>query len=168
MSKRWSRTQYQTIITVANDVFLAALSDANVVLRPKTVREYLEAKMGRTLRDDFRDPLGNTRPESKRPRYQWFWAGTQKETEVLTPDLKYSIKRHVSVKRVIPIDEFPVDIVKRARDQKTKAKGKVAGEIESNAEISSDAHLDEAILLSILNFSFSIQVSGLLYLALQD
>jgi hypothetical protein len=156
-------------MTVANNVFLTAPSDANVALRPKTVREYLNAKMGRTLLDDFRDCSGNTGPESKRPRYQWFWAGTQKETEVLTPDLKHSVKRHVSVKRVIPIDEFPVDIVKRARDQKAKAKGKVAAEMENNAETSSDVHLDQAILLRrILNFSFSIQVSGLLYLALQD
>jgi hypothetical protein len=44
----------------------------------------------------------------KRPRYQWFWVGNQEETEVLTPDLRHTVKRHIMVKRVIKDAEFPV------------------------------------------------------------
>ncbi|KAH6856921.1 hypothetical protein B0I37DRAFT_368797 [Chaetomium sp. MPI-CAGE-AT-0009] len=43
----------------------------------------------------------------ERPVFQWFWTGTHRETETLTPDLKYTVKRHVVAKRIIPIESFP-------------------------------------------------------------
>ncbi|KAL9024280.1 MAG: hypothetical protein Q9196_006629 [Gyalolechia fulgens] len=58
------------------------------------------------------------KPEpQERPTFQWFWAGTHGETKTLTPDLKYTVKRHVVAKRVLPIDQFPE---KKAKDDKVK------------------------------------------------
>jgi hypothetical protein len=39
--------------------------------------------------------------------YQWYWAGTQEHTKVLTPDLTQTVNRHVVVKRKVPLDGFP-------------------------------------------------------------
>ncbi|GAB1318337.1 hypothetical protein MFIFM68171_08547 [Madurella fahalii] len=39
--------------------------------------------------------------------YQWFWAGTQEQTKLLTPDLTQTVSRHVVVKRRVPVDIFP-------------------------------------------------------------
>ncbi|KAL3447636.1 hypothetical protein BJX65DRAFT_276505 [Aspergillus insuetus] len=36
-------------------------------------------------------------------RYQWFWAGTQDESGRLSSDLKHAVKRHVVVKRIVPV-----------------------------------------------------------------
>jgi hypothetical protein len=49
------------------------------------------------------------------PRYQWFWAANYKEIATLTPDLTYTVKRHVLVKRAVPIDSFPVERLESAR-----------------------------------------------------
>ncbi|KAF2805956.1 uncharacterized protein BDZ99DRAFT_466262 [Mytilinidion resinicola] len=43
----------------------------------------------------------------ERPVYQWFWAGTHGDTKMLTPDLKQTVKRHVVVKRAVPVALFP-------------------------------------------------------------
>jgi hypothetical protein len=55
----------------------------------------------------------------KDARFQWFWAGTQEDTKKLTADLKHTVKRHVVVRRVVPINEFPVQRVRamRAKEQ---------------------------------------------------
>jgi hypothetical protein len=45
--------------------------------------------------------------DSEDVRYQWFWRGTQDQTRVLTPDLKETVKRHVLVKRMISVKDFP-------------------------------------------------------------
>jgi hypothetical protein len=45
------------------------------------------------------------------PRYQWFWAGTQDETKKLTPDLKHTVKRHVVVKRIVSLADFPLGTI---------------------------------------------------------
>lgn len=58
---------------------------------------------------------GDPRPESDVPQYQWFWEATHRETESLTADLKHTVKRHVVVKRVVPVQAFPVEILERAR-----------------------------------------------------
>lgn len=47
--------------------------------------------------------------DEKVPRYQWFWAGTHEETKKLTPDLKHTVKRHVVVKRIVSLRDFPLD-----------------------------------------------------------
>jgi hypothetical protein len=49
------------------------------------------------------------------PRYQWFWAANYKEIATLTPDLTYTVKRHVLVKRAVPIDSFPIERLESAR-----------------------------------------------------
>ncbi|KAL3483945.1 hypothetical protein BJX62DRAFT_244422 [Aspergillus germanicus] len=49
------------------------------------------------------------------PRYQWFWAANYKEIATLTPDLTYTVKRHVLVKRAVPIDSFPIERLNSAR-----------------------------------------------------
>jgi len=54
----------------------------------------------------LKKPERTTKAE-ERPVFQWFWAGTHRQTETLTPDLKYTVKRHVVAKRVIPIESFP-------------------------------------------------------------
>ncbi|KAL2786294.1 hypothetical protein BJX66DRAFT_328664 [Aspergillus keveii] len=48
-------------------------------------------------------------------RYQWFWAANYKEIATLTPDLPYTVKRHVLVKRAVPIDSFPIERLESAR-----------------------------------------------------
>ncbi|KAF4213132.1 hypothetical protein CNMCM8980_007390 [Aspergillus fumigatiaffinis] len=50
------------------------------------------------------------------PRHQWFWAANHKEIATLTPDLKHTVKRHVLVKRSIPVADFPVRRLESARD----------------------------------------------------
>ncbi|KAE8444794.1 hypothetical protein EG329_014254 [Mollisiaceae sp. DMI_Dod_QoI] len=53
--------------------------------------------------------------QDRHERYRWFWAGTHEETKKLTPDLKHSVKRHVVVRRVIPIGDFPVQKIASAK-----------------------------------------------------
>ncbi|PKX91164.1 uncharacterized protein P174DRAFT_454020 [Aspergillus novofumigatus IBT 16806] len=50
------------------------------------------------------------------PRHQWFWAANHKEIATLTPDLKHTVKRHILVKRAIPVADFPVRRLESARD----------------------------------------------------
>jgi len=62
----------------------------------------------------LKGPLRNSRApldDKRLPRYQWFWAGTQDETKKLTPDLKHTVKRHVVVKRVVSLADFPLGTV---------------------------------------------------------
>ncbi|KAL3477170.1 hypothetical protein BJX99DRAFT_257646 [Aspergillus californicus] len=49
------------------------------------------------------------------PQYQWFWAANAREIATLTPDLTHTVKRHVLVKRVVPIAGFPVERLQAAR-----------------------------------------------------
>ncbi|KAL3449639.1 hypothetical protein BJX65DRAFT_272776 [Aspergillus insuetus] len=49
------------------------------------------------------------------PQYQWFWAANYKDIATLSPDLTHTVKRHVLVKRVIPIQNFPVGRLEAAR-----------------------------------------------------
>ncbi|KAJ0414716.1 hypothetical protein BJY00DRAFT_20113 [Aspergillus carlsbadensis] len=49
------------------------------------------------------------------PRYQLFWAANYKEIATLPPDLTHTVKRHVLVKRAVPIDSFPVERLESAR-----------------------------------------------------
>ncbi|KAK1751200.1 hypothetical protein QBC47DRAFT_392424 [Echria macrotheca] len=74
---------------------------AHRIIMPKTT-EALSSRL----------PAGSKKkpPESgakEQPVFQWFWAGTHRQTETLTPDLKYTVKRHVVAKRIIPIESFP-------------------------------------------------------------
>ncbi|GAM43821.1 hypothetical protein TCE0_060r18947 [Talaromyces pinophilus] len=47
--------------------------------------------------------------------HQWYWQGTQAATKTLSPDLKYTVKRHVFVKRIIPRADFPTDRVRSGK-----------------------------------------------------
>ncbi|KUL82951.1 hypothetical protein ZTR_10280 [Talaromyces verruculosus] len=47
--------------------------------------------------------------------HQWYWQGTQAATKTLSPDLKYTVKRHVFVKRIIPRAYFPTDRVRSGK-----------------------------------------------------
>lgn len=39
--------------------------------------------------------------------HQWYWAGTQKHTKLLTPDLTQTVSRHVVLKRKVALETFP-------------------------------------------------------------
>jgi len=114
------------------------------------------------------------------PRYQWYWAGTQDETKKLTPDLKHSVKRHIVVRRIIPIKNFPgkrISAAKALRDaidrqdteyttpeskvpEPTEKKiGRLLSEYEGERKVDrkKPTHLRE-----LLSFDFSIQVSEVL------
>jgi hypothetical protein len=54
--------------------------------------------------------------------YQWFWAGTHGETKTLTPDVKYTVKRHIVATRMIPIEVFPTQKQQKDKDKKSKGK----------------------------------------------
>jgi hypothetical protein len=59
---------------------------------------------------------GKRRRKLNIPRYQWFWAANYRDISALTPDLTHTVKRHVIVKRVIPIHAFPVSRLESARE----------------------------------------------------
>jgi len=82
------------------------VNGASGISPPKGVFRTLKAKIGMDA---------NEEKENNVVRYQWFWAGTQDETKKLTPDLTQTVKRHVVVKRVIDMKDFPIERVKAAR-----------------------------------------------------
>jgi hypothetical protein len=108
-------------------------------------------------------------------QYQWFWEGTQEETKKLTPDLKHSVKRHIVVRRVIPIENFPtkrVEAAKARRDavdeeQKCRNAGfsppseKVQRTINATIRAKKEKYDDQQSypsLRELLSFDFSIDV----------
>jgi hypothetical protein len=82
---------------------------------------------GEHASEDFRRLYG-----IQYPRYQWFWAGNQQETEILTPDLKHTVKRHIVVKRVIYIKDFPQARFKRVQKPLEVAELEKAIRLRSN------------------------------------
>lgn len=58
----------------------------------------------------------------KHARYQWFWAGSQEETGRLTPDLKHTVKRHVMIKRIIPVEHFPFNCAEEKEMEEAQGK----------------------------------------------
>jgi len=121
-------------------------------------------------------PASGPKPSNEsahRPFYQWFWAGTHEHTKTLTPDLKYTVKRHVVTKRAIPVALFP------SREEKEKAEGDTSrlnkdgsksddavasGEGERAPDANDETKIVEGendkghTLESLLDFSFRIQV----------
>lgn len=110
---------------------------------------------------------------AKRPFYQWFWAGTHEHTKTLTPDLKYTVKRHVVTKRAIPVALFPSHEEKgnaegsttTSNKEETKNGDAVAsdeGERASNINDENKSGERDKIktytLESLLDFSFRVQV----------
>jgi len=67
----------------------------------------VEGKLRARGRREFLNRMVRKQPLGDCVRYQWFWKGTQGETRTLTPDLTQTVKRHVLVKRKIPIKKFP-------------------------------------------------------------
>jgi hypothetical protein len=110
----------------------------------------------------------------ERPVYQWFWSGTHGDTKTLTPDLKYTVKRHVVVKRAVPVAQLrrPKKDADNDRPVVTEsAKESMKGDdITSTDKTSRRAKEDENVKLradeneelynleSLLDFSFLIQV----------
>jgi hypothetical protein len=112
---------------------------------------------------------------NERPVYQWFWSGTHGDSRTLTPDLKHTVKRHVVVKRSIPVTQLrmrekKVEVVKSviaASDSKGMGNDDVdstdnpgEGTLEDGKR-KSRATAEHASLYSLddlLNFSFLIQV----------
>jgi hypothetical protein len=69
-------------------------------VRPKSKMGYLKRKI---------HPIPQSTDETKLlmpAQYQWFWAGTHSDTEILAPDMKHTVKRHVVVKRVVAVEEL--------------------------------------------------------------
>lgn len=113
-----------------------------------------------------------------RSRYQWLW-GTQGETKKLTPDLKHSLKRHMVVHRVIPINDFPTARVKtfkdlciakeklpkhvKSKDKPVKVPHEVVAEYENaRRKYSETRRADKKELKELrelLSFDFLVQVS---------
>jgi len=112
----------------------------DVMPRPKAEKKSINPKMrtdssGESNIDNKSSHNGNRASSSKgKLWYQWFWVGNQEEAEILTPDLKHTVKRHIFVKRIIPTNELPV-----------------------NKEILGD-NLESDLLENVLNFSFRVQV----------
>jgi hypothetical protein len=133
------------------------------MLARNSKREYLKAKIWKTPLDGSGQQDGQ-----ERARYQWFWEGTQKETEILTPDLKHTVKRHVVVKRVVSIAEFPVERVKQAKAALRAAKERTATDSnilrgvedaeEEQSTLSRQTRPPPKSLEDLLDFSFYIQV----------
>lgn len=92
-------------------------------------------------------------------RYQWFWTGTQEDSQRLSTDLKESVKRHIVVKRVVPISQTLEERIIAARALSD------AGETKENrAALRRAQHKDWAhgtnpnALENLLDFSFCVQV----------
>jgi hypothetical protein len=117
-------------IAVNSYFSLASPEAQNMVFRPRGKIEHLKARLGIQLLNDPHPQIeGEHASENFRRlygiqhlRYQWFWAGNQQETKILTPDLKHTVKRHIVVKRVIDIKDFPESRLKRARETQKAVK----------------------------------------------
>jgi len=117
---------------------LTSLEKKRLSLRPKGKAEYLKTLLGTELPDDYQLPRTGEHASRKfrklygkqKPRYQWFWSGNQNDTELLTPDLKHTVKRHVAVKRVIPIELFPTQRVQYAKAMQAVANSEAILESE--------------------------------------
>jgi hypothetical protein len=81
-------------------------------------------------------------------RYQWSWVGNQAETQVLTTDLKHSVKQHVVVKRTVPINAVELGSARRVRGQNNKTEAAT-----ESSQFSSTTPYNE-----LVNFEFRIQV----------
>jgi hypothetical protein len=107
------------------------------------------------------------------PVYQWFWAGTHRETKMLSPDLKYTVKRHVVAKRAIPVSSFPsqkkdnteVKTMKSDEEHPNNGDASAAQKgdgvaIEKNESTKVEGKGNEVFgtLDELLNFSFYVQV----------
>lgn len=120
MSSRVIQLTFNMIV----DAYLPAPSlGKDIMLRPKGKIEYLKTKIGKessnstqSLSESCHASESFGSPRERHPRYQWFWAGTQKATETLTPDLKHTVKRHIVVKRIIAVEDFPVSVIEAARE----------------------------------------------------
>lgn len=110
--------------------------------------------------------------EEERPRYQWYWAGTHKESKRLSPDMKHTVKRHVVAKRIIPQDFFAN---RESKEEKTVQTEKAAGETGEPSASDSKTATDEPpqvtstgsqessySLERLLSFHFHVQVQSTL------
>lgn len=110
---------------------------------------------------------------AKRPFYQWFWAGTHEHTKTLTPDLRYTVKRHVVAKRAIAVALFPIREEKgdaeRSTDIPSKEKTNISDAVASDEGERAPSPKDESksgererfetyTLENLLEFSFRMQV----------
>jgi hypothetical protein len=77
-------------------------------------RRFGQSRLTHTSRDAGQ-PSGRVplTADDKTPVYQWFWAGTQNETKRLSPDLKYTVSRHVVAKRIISLSQLLFDRIPR-------------------------------------------------------
>jgi len=110
--------------------------------------------------------------QSEVPRYQWFWAATHRETESLTPDIKHTVKRHIVVRRVVPVHAFPVERVKSAKAlfrvmevEKEETIPMSSSILDVGKEVTWKAMLEDwqkdsgrTSLECLLDFSFQVQV----------
>ncbi|KAE9368955.1 hypothetical protein N431DRAFT_513353 [Stipitochalara longipes BDJ] len=111
------------------------VSNETVRARPRDKMEYFKAKL-RPESQGASKPWGDIGD----PRYQWFWTGNQEETEILTPDIKHTVKRYIVVTRVVDDKDFPL-----------------RGEKKSSAG-TSDKSFPKRELRDLLDFWFSVQV----------
>jgi len=133
------------------------------MLRPKGKIESLQASMGKKPSDDYH-VLGEHRHQKhKFIRYQWFWKGTQEDSQRLSPDLTESVKRHIEVKRVVPISQTLEDRIKAAR---ALSNARETDMEEKLADLQMARNRDQAhnpnALESLLEFSFCVQVCQVL------
>jgi hypothetical protein len=145
-----------------------------VPLRLTSCLDAVDIPEGQTMSTE---KVANTKLK-ERPVYQWFWSGTHADTRTLTPDLKHTVKRHVVVKRSIPVTKLrmrgnKVEEVKSPialSDGSNKAKGdhdanttdktgKITAEDEKGKSRASAVPESLHSLDDLLDFSFLIQVS---------
>lgn len=88
--------------------------------------------------------------------------GNPEETEILTPDLKYTVKRHVVVQRVIAVDYFLANARAAHRSQSLEANGALGKTREGSREWEQRPTIlkspEQEWLEHLLDFSFWIQV----------
>lgn len=105
----------------------------------------------------FHDP--RLLKEGEQPRYQWYWAGNPEETEILTPDLKYTVKRHVVVKRIITVEGLLINAEAAQLSKSLEADGMLGKRRERAQEKEQKWKSPEQEWLEyLLDFSFCVRV----------
>ncbi|KAL2834139.1 hypothetical protein BJY01DRAFT_259616 [Aspergillus pseudoustus] len=102
-------------------VSLSQLPSANISLGISRLRECTIERTVNSWTVSAHRVIPENSPKRRRrpvdlPRHQWFWAANHNEIATLTPDLTHTVKRHILVKRAIPIADFPVKRLESVRD----------------------------------------------------